>query len=73
MFEHGQIVRINYAVSEYWIEMLVIAKTEKKYRTAMHRKSHRGVECSSEWKIDSLESYAHLVGDLRLSTCSVPS
>lgn len=73
MFEHGQIVRIDYGIREYWIEMLICSRTAKKYTTAVHRKSHRKVECSEEWKIDSLEAYAKVVDDLNLPRCRVPT
>lgn len=66
IFEHGQVVRIDYGCKEYWIETMVIRNSDKKYFTATHRKSHPCVECPSQWKITSLEAYGRVVLDLRV-------
>lgn len=72
-FEFGQVVRVDYAIAEYWVEMLILERTEKKYRVVPHRKSHRGVECASDYKLNFLDSFGRVVNDLHLPTCAVPS
>lgn len=72
-FSFGQIVRIDYGLAEYWIEVMVIRRTEKKYDTVMHRKSHPCIECPDKWKVDSLESYGRVIDDLSATNKRVTS
>lgn len=58
MFQIGDIVRIDYAIPEYWIEMKIESKTDKFYFVRCHAKSHLRVECPPRWKIESLQTYA---------------